>query len=450
MDHLKVFILHMAYVCEYVHICTYNGLHTLFFVYTGNAALKEQLLDYILENYFSSDIHEGGYKAMYNEIVKRTAKLVAQWQGVGFVHGVLNTDNMSMLGLTIDYGPFGFMEYFDPDFVPNGSDSSGRYSYEKQPEICKWNLKKLAEALAPLLPESDSSTVLATYDEVYNNEYMTIMNAKLGLGGNETSLNSTNKKTVEEFFNTMQSCGTDFTGAFQAFTFYRQQGLNEQNINDLATELATISANPQEMSSMIKKKMKISRLSMPPEQIEGIWQLCQSDPARIESMFNAPVGDIKREIQGEKEKLDRLISCSEKLKMLESLSKDDKLTRDKGIWINYLQNHYMPVVRELSSSASSSAVMENMQAANPTFILKNWIAQDAIESADGGDYSKVRKLLSMLETPFSPSFSSMRDGANSLSKCNYGSGGNNSVDIDTMYCGRSPSSSNDVICTCSS
>ena len=248
----------------------------------------------------------------------------------------------------------------------------------------------------------------------------------------------------------MQSCGTDFTGAFQAFTFYRQQGLNEQNIDGLATQLATMSANPQEMSSMIRKKMKISRLSMPPEQIEGIWQLCQSDPSRIESMFNAPVSDIKREIQGEKEKLDRLISCSEKIKMLESLSKDDKLTRDKGIWINYLQNHYMPAVTELSSSASSSTLIENMQAANPTFILKNWIAQDAIVSADEGDYSKVRKLLSMLETPFSPSFSSMRDGTNSLSNYNDESGGNNSIDVDTMYCGRSPLSSNDVICTCSS
>ena len=106
----------------------------------------------------------------------------------------------------------------------------------------------------------------------------------------------------------MQSCGTDFTGAFQAFTFYRQQNEeldNDKNVDELAMQLAQMSANPQEMSSMIRKKMKISRLSMPPEQIEGIWQLCQNDPSKIESMFNAPVSDIKREIQGEKDKLDR-------------------------------------------------------------------------------------------------------------------------------------------------
>lgn len=72
----------------------------------------------------------------YEEVVRSTAELVSKWQCVGFTHGVLNTDNMSLLGLTIDYGPYGFMDFFDPQFVPNGSDSGGRYSYEKQPEVC--------------------------------------------------------------------------------------------------------------------------------------------------------------------------------------------------------------------------------------------------------------------------------------------------------------------------
>ena len=365
---------------------------------------------------------------MFEEIVKRTAKLVAQWQGVGFVHGVLNTDNMSILGLTIDYGPFGFMEYFDPDFIPNGSDSSGRYSYEKQPEICKWNLKKLAEALVPLLSEKDSTSILDTYDELYKKEYIIIMKAKLGLIDND---DSKNEKIVEEFFSTMHSCGTDFTGAFQAFTLYRQRDQNERDADELATQLAKISATPQEMSSFLRKKMKISRLSMPPEQIEGIWQLCQNDPSKIETMFNAPVSDIKREIQGEKEKLDRLITCSEKIKMLETLSEENKLARDKGLWKTYLQNHYESSLSSPSSSTTAS-IVENMKATNPTFVLKNWIAQDAIESADKGDYSKVRKLLSMLENPFSSSFLSGDSGE------------------EKLFCSRSPSSSNDVICTCSS
>ena len=80
--------------------------------------------------------------------------MVALWQCYGFCHGVLNTDNMSMLGLTIDYGPYGFMDQFDPKHICNHSDNEGRYRYEAQPEICKWNLGKLAEALDPILPEA--------------------------------------------------------------------------------------------------------------------------------------------------------------------------------------------------------------------------------------------------------------------------------------------------------
>lgn len=75
----------------------------------------------------------------YEEVVRSTAELVSKWQCVGFTHGVLNTDNMSLLGLTIDYGPYGFMDFFDPKFVPNGSDSGGRYSYDRQPEVREEN-----------------------------------------------------------------------------------------------------------------------------------------------------------------------------------------------------------------------------------------------------------------------------------------------------------------------
>lgn len=87
---------------------------------------------------------------MVERITKETAELAAKWQCCGFCHGVLNTDNMSILSLTIDYGPFGWMEHFDPDYVCNHSDNDrGRYRYKAQPEICKWNLYKLCEALDP-------------------------------------------------------------------------------------------------------------------------------------------------------------------------------------------------------------------------------------------------------------------------------------------------------------
>ena len=119
---------------------------------------------------------------MFEEVCLRTAKLVAKWQLVGFCHGVLNTDNMSILGLTIDYGPFGFMEHFDPNHVCNHSDlESGRYRYKAQPEICLWNLVKLAEALDPLVDLSWSKhrgEVL--FWEVYRREYDNLLDKKLG------------------------------------------------------------------------------------------------------------------------------------------------------------------------------------------------------------------------------------------------------------------------------
>jgi uncharacterized protein YdiU (UPF0061 family) len=108
--------------------------------------------------------------------------MVALWQSVGYVHGVMNTDNMSVLGITIDYGPFGFMEYFDPRMVSNHSDKEGRYAYENQPSVCKFNLMRFAEALDPFLPLEWSSNYLnSRYDEIYSGFYLTLMARKLGL-----------------------------------------------------------------------------------------------------------------------------------------------------------------------------------------------------------------------------------------------------------------------------
>ena len=121
-------------------------------------------------------------KIMYEEIVKSTAKMVALWQCYGFCHGVLNTDNMSMMGLTIDYGPYGFLEHYDPKFICNHSDDQGRYRYEAQPEICKWNLGKLAEALDPVLNLNEAKAFLdKNYWVFYNEVYQTRLAEKLGL-----------------------------------------------------------------------------------------------------------------------------------------------------------------------------------------------------------------------------------------------------------------------------
>jgi len=122
------------------------------------------------------------YQRFFEEIVEKTARMVALWQSVGYVHGVMNTDNMSVLGITIDYGPFGFMEYFDPRMVSNHSDKEGRYAYENQPSVGKFDLMRFAEALDPFLPLEWSSNYLnSRYDEIYSGFYLTLMARKLGL-----------------------------------------------------------------------------------------------------------------------------------------------------------------------------------------------------------------------------------------------------------------------------
>ncbi len=147
------------------------------------------MLDYVLE-YFYPEVaefektkglnREETYLEMYKEIVRRSVKLVALWQCYGFCHGVLNTDNMSILGVTIDYGPFGWIDNFDKGHICNHSDKTGRYSYENQPKIFEWNLLKLAEAWKPCVPlEKTTEFVKKNFDELYNESYYNKMREKV-------------------------------------------------------------------------------------------------------------------------------------------------------------------------------------------------------------------------------------------------------------------------------
>lgn len=162
-----------------------NGLH---------AELK-QLADYVIERYYPScaqglpEGHEAAahlqgnpYAALLQSVSERTAHLLAQWQAVGFCHGVMNTDNMSILGLTIDYGPFQFLDGFDPDHICNHSDHQGRYAYNRQPNIAYWNLFCLGQALLTLIGEQDLAlAALESYKTVFPQALMARFGAKLGL-----------------------------------------------------------------------------------------------------------------------------------------------------------------------------------------------------------------------------------------------------------------------------
>ena len=149
-----------------------------------NAALR-RLFDATLDRYFEGLPRTPA--ALLEEVSRRTARMVARWQLVGFCHGVMNTDNMSMLGLTIDYGPFGFLDAFDPQHVCNHSDERGRYAFARQPGVAFWNLHALAQALLPLAdgpPEAASEALLAAL-EPFKAEFARAMvdglRAKLGL-----------------------------------------------------------------------------------------------------------------------------------------------------------------------------------------------------------------------------------------------------------------------------
>ena len=157
------------------------------FFYRDQAAAIETLAEYVIEHDFTwiggSRGRPARYQALLGEVTERTARMIAQWQAVGFAHGVMNTDNMSVLGLTFDYGPYGFMETWDPDFICNHSDDSGRYAFSNQPNIGFWNLCCLAQALTPLLPVEQCREALARYEPEYRATLAALYRGKLGLRG---------------------------------------------------------------------------------------------------------------------------------------------------------------------------------------------------------------------------------------------------------------------------
>ena len=159
--------------------------------------------------------------ALLRKVALQTADLIAHWQAVGFCHGVMNTDNMSMLGLTLDYGPFGFMDGFDPGHICNHSDDRGRYAYARQPAVAFWNLHALAQALLPLLPidserDAEASTerlleAVEAYRERFAGQMLGRMRAKLGLDGEQQG----DQALADDFLKLMAASRADFTLSFR-------------------------------------------------------------------------------------------------------------------------------------------------------------------------------------------------------------------------------------------
>jgi len=178
-------------------------------------------------------------------VAERTAELLADWQAVGFCHGVMNTDNMSILGLTIDYGPFGFLDGFDPAHVCNHSDEQGRYAYARQPQVAYWNLHALAQALVPLVSQGDQvdteglQTALGCYAEAFPAALARRMRAKLGLA---TAMDG-DGELIDDFLRLMASHRTDYTITWRRLSRYRPgDATTEAAVRDLFPDRAAFDA----------------------------------------------------------------------------------------------------------------------------------------------------------------------------------------------------------------
>jgi uncharacterized protein YdiU (UPF0061 family) len=271
-----------------------------------------QLADYVIHTFYPELTAEANpYTALLAEVTRRTARLMAQWQGVGFMHGVMNTDNMSILGLTLDYGPFGFMEAFDPRHICNHTDQQGRYSYANQPQIGHWNCYALGQALLPLIGDVDQAQqALGLYQPEFARAMDEILHAKLGL---RTAL-AEDRALFDAMFKLMEEGSVDFTRFFRA------------------------------------------------------------------------LGKLEAEPAG----LDR-----------DGAAHPDAMLRDmfieRGAFDAWAVQYRQRLRAEHSVDADRKAAMDEV---NPKYVLRNYLAQVAIEKAQQKDYSEIARLLSVLERPF--------------------------------------------------
>jgi serine/tyrosine/threonine adenylyltransferase len=417
----------------------------------GDDALKQSLLDHIISGYFPSIDGRNRYVAFFTEIVRRTACLVAQWQAVGFVHGVLNTDNMSVMGITLDYGPFGFMELFDEDFVPNGSDKGGRYSFKQQPEICRWNLKVFAVSLQPLLSAQDADAVLGEFDAVFRDAYLTRLRCKLGLVVND----DTDEELIDELQHTMGLTFVDFTDTFVAISdclaalSQSSSDVDRDHIFAvLINNLVSRSASPTSVVAFFRRKFRIHKLGMHPDQIEQLSAMLLTDSDQLKNVFEgANIDDIKQEVSREKRTLTLLAAAAKIVKFYEGdpQALPNKLDRDRELWSLWVSKYRTRLQRETDLPRSMLVASE----ANPRIVLRNWMAQEAIEYAQNDDFSRIQTLLAMLEQPFRSDFSSFEaDRRNSA--CQTSSIGCALSEEEKHFLQLSPDWSNSLLCTCSS
>ena len=267
-----------------------------YFHYNNKPEHVKALADFCIDSYpqyFSRTTN--AYEDFFRVIVKETANMIAHWQACGFNHGVMNTDNMSILGETFDYGPYGFMEDYNPNYVCNHSDHQGRYAFKNQPYIGLWNCSALGHALSSLLSEESQGEILQTYEAIFQDTLAELYRKKLGLDLAKPE----DATLIQGLLDIMESEKLDYTNTFRNLT----QALAEENSPELQSE--------------ISKSWVVSFLERHSK---------------------------------------------------ETLSKDKRL--------------------------------KLMNQVNPKFILRNYMAQEAIEAAEANDSSKLETLMIVITQPY--------------------------------------------------
>lgn len=193
----------------------------------GETENLQRLVNWTIESYYPHISGKNKIIQWFREVVERTAHMVVEWQRVGFVHGVMNSDNMSILGLTIDYGPFSFVDDYDPDFTPNTTDLPGRrYAFGKQLSVAHWNLSCLANALLQLVSKEELIEALNSFEPIVSEKYYRMMANKLGLD----HIKQEDGKLIAEFEKVLSRLGPDMTIFYQLLIDLNSKIENEQEL----------------------------------------------------------------------------------------------------------------------------------------------------------------------------------------------------------------------------